>query len=291
MKTYRLLFFRLTLVFMFINYIIREQITLIFLLSFMPNGFKKMVRLTVISLIFLLSFSHSSVTGQNPESEIEKNLRLVDANIRLGGFSKALLLIEDILVMQPNNLDAQEKKINILVQQDRSREAFADIEEYISMYPNNPEYYYLRAVLNLQKQKYTKAIDDFNNAIRLDMPAATIYKVYLNRGMAHFYNQDFDLALNDFDEVLALNPRSAAAYHGKGMIKYELDEYEDAVTEFQQSLKLDDTNPITYYNLAMTYYRMNENDNACYYFNKSCEMGHRNACRLLMMQCNINIPK
>ena len=193
--------------------------------------------------------------------------------------------------MKPHNLDAQEKKINILLQLDRSKEAISDIEEYISMYPKQPDYYYLRAIINLQKQKYSKAIEDFDNAIQLGMAENVIYKVYLNRGMAHFYNQDYELALADFDESLALNPNNAAAYHGRGMVKYALNQYEDAIKEFQQSLKIDNSNPITHYNMAMTYFRMDDNENACYHFNKSCELGHRNACRLLMMECDINIPK
>jgi len=250
-----------------------------------------MIRVIIVSFILFQTNLCSCLIAQEGENDIQKNLQLVDAQISLGDFSKALLLIEDILVMHPNNIEAQEKKINILTQLDRSKDAILDVEEYVTMYPVQPEYYYLRAILNLQKHKYEKAIEDFDQALQLNMPEGALYKVYLNRGMAHFYNQDFELAEADFDEALALNSNSAAAYHGKGMVKYELNLYEDAVAEFQRSLKIEDTNPITHYNLGMSYFRMEDTENACYHFNKSCALGHRNACRLLMMECDLDISK
>jgi tetratricopeptide (TPR) repeat protein len=241
--------------------------------------------MNVFSLLFVVATAYSQA------GDVQMNLKLADSQYASGDVSGALRTIEDILLYQPDNLDAQEKKINFLVLQDRSKDALKDIEEYISIYPSKPEYFYLRAVLKLQDEKYDKAIEDFDQAIRLNMAEATVYKVYLNRGMAHFYNQDFELAEADFNEVISRNPGSAAAYHGLGMTKYELNLYDDAIVEFQKALKIEPENAITHFNTAMTYYRMKDDENACYHFNKSCALGHRNACRLLMMECDIKISK
>lgn len=241
-----------------------------------------------ILLIFLLNGSLFS-----QQEDVESTLLLADRYVASGDIIRALTTLEDFLVRQPDNIDIQEKKISILIENERSKDAYRDIEEYIRMYNNHPEYYYLRALLHLQKEKYNKAIEDFDRALQLDMPEESVYKVYLNRGMAHFYLQDFDLAESDFDEALAANSKSAAAYHGKGMVKYELREYDEAALQFEKALKIESENPITHFNLAMTYFRLEEMENACYHFNKSCTLGHRNACRLLMMECaeEIKIPK
>jgi tetratricopeptide (TPR) repeat protein len=215
----------------------------------------------------------------------DTTLKKIDKLAASGQYAKALAVIDDILFGEPANIEVQEKKINILTLSGRSKDAGNDIEDLITMYPAHPEYYYLRAVINLQKQKYSKAIDDFNRAVDLNMPAKSLYKVYLNRGMAHFYMQDYDLADSDLGKTIELNPNNAAAYHGKGMVKYEQHDYEDAVAEFQKSLKLEDDNAITHFNMAMSYFRLNDKNNSCFHFNKACALGNRNACRLLLLEC------
>lgn len=246
-----------------------------------------MVRALFITLLFLCFCAY---TGFSQNSETQSNLTIAQAQLESGESQKALLTLEDMLVKDPSNLLAQEMKINILVQQEQGKEALRDVEEYILMYPDQPIYYYLRAILNLQKQKLSKSIEDFNTAISLEMPPEFIFKAYINRGMAYFQNQDYDLAEADFDEVVGLDSKNASAYHGRGMVKYELNQYEEAIVEFQKALKLEGENPITHYNIAMSYFRMDEDEKACYHFNESCALGHRNACRLLMMECDIKIP-
>jgi tetratricopeptide (TPR) repeat protein len=245
-----------------------------------------------IFYIFIFCFTNFNVI-LSQENTSDSTLVKIDKLVAAGHMDRALSLIDDILFKDPSNLDIQEKKINLLAKADRSKEAYDDVDKLIIMYPMHPEYYYLRAVLNLQKQKYNKSIDDFDKALDLKMSQNSAYKVYLNRGMAHFYLQDYDLADSDFDKVIELDPKIAAAYHGKGMVKYELHEYEDAVVEFQKSLQFEEDNPITHFNMGMSYFRLEDKDNSCYHFNRSCALGNRNACRLLMLECtqNLNIAK
>jgi tetratricopeptide (TPR) repeat protein len=216
-------------------------------------------------------------------------LKLADQYVSSGNYNEALVIYKDILVANPENIEVQEKKINVLMLSNRQKDALKDIEELMRMYPQNPGYYYLRAILQLKNEKYVKAIEDFDKSIELDAPDKYAYKVFLNRGMAHFYLQDFDLAESDFKSVIERDTKIAAAYHGLGMVKYEQREYDNAITEFQKSLKYDEKNPITHFNMAMAYFRLEEKDNACYHYNRSCALGNRNGCRLLMMECSENV--
>jgi tetratricopeptide (TPR) repeat protein len=216
-------------------------------------------------------------------------LKMADQYTTSGNYNEALVIYKDILFNNPENLDVQEKKINVLMLANQHKDALKDVEELIRMNPQNPGYFYLRAILELKNEKYVKAVEDFDKAIELDMPEKFLYKVYLNRGMAHFYLQDFELAESDFKAVIEKEPKIAASYHGLGMVKYEQREYEAAIIEFQRSLKYDEKNPITHFNMAMSYFRLKEKDNACYHFNRSCALGNRNGCRLLMMECAENL--
>jgi tetratricopeptide (TPR) repeat protein len=242
---------------------------------------------------FLISYFPYINVIYSQQSKPDSSIIIIDHLVASGQTEKALGIIDDILFKDPSNIEVQEKKIDILTKVDRSKDAYDDVDKLIAMYPLHPEYFYLRAVLNLQKQKYNKSIDDFDKALDLKMPQNNIYKVYLNRGMAHFYMQDYDLADSDFNKVIALDPKIAAAYHGKGMVKYELHEYEDAVVDFQKSLQFEEDNPITHFNIGMSYFRLEDKDNSCYHFNRSCALGNRNACKLIMLECtqNLNLAK
>lgn len=249
-----------------------------------------MIRFAAKILFVICIFNVDLLCSQDINiSEIQR----ADEYIKIGNYDQALVVLKDLLFINPANIDAQEKKVNVLLQTDRDKEAYKDIDDLLKMYPSSPEFYYLRAVLNFQKEKYVKAIDDFDKAIELSMPKEYVYKVYLNRGMSHFFLQDFDLAESDFNAVIQVAPQNGAAYHGLGMVKYEQREYDEAVKHFQKSLSFDEENAITHFNMAMSYFRLDEKDNACYHFNRSCALGNRNACKLVMMECaqKLNLPK
>ena len=250
-----------------------------------------MFRVLLLSQLIASVFFTEVLFSQ--ETTDSSNLKLADQYVASGSYNDALLIYKDILFRNPENLDVQEKKLNVLLLANRQKEAAKDIDDLVRMYPQNPGYYYLRALLGLKNEKYTRAIDDFDKSIQLKMPGNYLYKVYLNRGMAHYYLQDFDLAESDFKSVIEIDPQNAAAYHGLGMVKYEEREYEDAVAQFQKSLKYEEKNSITHFNMAMSYFRLKDKDNACYHFNRSCALGNRNACRLLMLECaeEIKLPK
>jgi tetratricopeptide (TPR) repeat protein len=251
-----------------------------------------MIRFAV-NLIFIISLVCSSHLYSQENDSTPEELKQADQFIEAGKNDEALVILRNYVFSNPSNIEAQEKKISVLLKLDKEKEAYKDIDDLQKMYPTSPEYYYLRAVLNFQKEKYVKSIDDFDKAIELKMPKAYIYKVYLNRGMAHFNLQDFDLAESDFNAVIADDPKNGAAYHGLGMVKYEQHEYEEAVKAFQKSLSFDEKNAITHFNMAMSYFRLDQKDNACYHFNRSCALGNRNACKLVMMECaqKLNLSK
>lgn len=242
-----------------------------------------MIRFAVkISLLLIYILTDNILAQDNKTAE---ELKLADQYIEAGNYNQALVILRDYLFSNPSNIEAQEKKINVLLKTDREKDAYKDIDDLLKMYPSSPEYYYLRAVLNFQKEKYVKAIEDFDKSIELKMPGNYLYKVYLNRGMAHFFLQDFDLAEADFKAVIETQPENGAAYHGLGMVKYEQRDYEEAIKAFQKALSYDEKNAITHFNMAMSYFRLDQKDNACYHFNRSCALGNRNACKLVMMEC------
>jgi tetratricopeptide (TPR) repeat protein len=244
---------------------------------------QKYIRIGIMAFFLSAGFILSA------QDNVDALLKDVDKAIADKDYQQALQNIDEVLSVSPNNLFALEKKVNVLYKMDDSKSASNMIDLLLQDEPHNPEFIYLRAVLNMLKEKYSKSLEDFNAAFQYDMPEPYLEKLYLNRGIAYLKLSYYDEAEKDISKAIEINPKNATAYQSRGMLKYELKEYDSALEDFKKSLQLDDNNPIASYNLGMTYYRLDEPDNACFYFNKSCSGGVRNACRMLMMECAENI--
>ena len=57
---------------------------------------------------------------------------------------------------------------------------------------------------------------------------------------------DFDTAINDFDEAIALNPNYAEAYQNLGGVYLISEEFEKAIANFDKALELDPNNALAH---------------------------------------------
>jgi tetratricopeptide (TPR) repeat protein len=201
-------------------------------------------------------------------------------------YDEALQHIEAALTIDNLCIEALEKKVNIMLLAGKEKEILKQIDDFIEINRQQPEYYYLRALINIGKQKPKKAVEDLENAIYYQMPEKYMDKIYLNRGVAYYNIGDFVKAEDDFKEAIRINPHYATAYHSWGMLKYEERDYEEAIKNFNKAIQFEDNNPVIYYNLAMSYFRMEDMKNACFFFNKSCSLGYKNACKVYLLECS-----
>jgi tetratricopeptide (TPR) repeat protein len=213
----------------------------------------------------------------------------VDALISGNKLPEAMSKTEEVLEISSQSLPALQKKINIYFLMDNIKEALSSADMAISSFPEVPEFYYLRGIINNARGKYIKALDDFNYALNLQ-PEGNLYKYYLGRGVSHLNLLEYEQALNDFSTSIEQNDTIASTYFSRAMANYELHDYSAAINDFLKALDYSEENAALYFNLGMSYYRMNEKDKACPYFHKACTLGNKNACRMALMECAKSIP-
>jgi tetratricopeptide (TPR) repeat protein len=97
-----------------------------------------------------------------------------------------------------------------------------------------------RGVAYRLKAEYDKAIEDFNEAIRLRPQSPTTFN---NRAVAYRNKGDLDHALADYNEAIRLNPNYIAALYNRGLLFDAKKEYERAIDDFNIALKIDPRNP------------------------------------------------
>ena len=123
---------------------------------------------------------------------------------------------------------------------------------------------YLNKAIELNKEKYfllcergnlkndptieddiEGALDDFNNAIRLNPNKDLAYleraKCYKQEGdiFEPDSNDSFFKAIDDFTTVISINPKNADAYHYRGECKAKLENLEGAIDDFSKAIEID----------------------------------------------------
>lgn len=232
-----------------------------------------------IAFLIICVFINAQDVFDNP------NLEKANKLIAEKEYAEALAIINGELEKDNKNIQTLELKLNVSVKTENEKDVLKDIEKVLEQEPDNPEFIYLRAVVYFHMRKYTKAIEDFDKSIVLDIMEEYKPKVFLNKAMCHFYLHEYDLAEENVNFVLDLDNKNANAYHSLGMIRYETQVYDEAVDNFLKALKFENNNPITFYNLGMTYLKLKDGENACRYFNKSCDLSYKNACKMLYLEC------
>jgi len=66
-----------------------------------------------------------------------------------------------------------------------------------------------------------------------------IAAAHYNRGFAYQLKRDFDRAIADFDQVIALNPNIAMAFNNRGLIYFDKRDYNKAIADFDQAIAID----------------------------------------------------
>jgi tetratricopeptide (TPR) repeat protein len=239
----------------------------------------------LIFLLFLLAtgFSQTNIRVSNLLAE-------ADTLITAGKLTEALGKAEDALAISGNNKLAQQYRINIYYLMQNNKESLRFADEALKRYPQDPDFLYLRGIINNSTGKYGKALDDFSDALT-SAKQEDLYKIYLNRGISYHYLLEYDQAMSDFSKAIELNDTAASVYHGRAMLNYEMKDYAAAVQDFNKVIGLGQENAAIFFNLGMSYFRLEEKDKACPLLQKSCSMGNKNACRMSLMECVKAIPE
>jgi len=195
-------------------------------------------------------------------------------------FRQALQQYDAAIKANSRMTEAYAGKARALIGLQNNREALKVAEDALNMFPNNPELYYIRGLLNFQRGLHKSAVDDYDKALSLNNDWNT-YQIYLNRGQANDALKIPNMAIQDFTKAIMADPNNAEGYVARGNTYYNISKYQEAAEDYRKAEVLSPDNSIITYNIGMAYYRDEDRASACRYFQKSCSQGNNNACRML----------
>ncbi len=100
-------------------------------------------------------------------------------------------------------------------------------------------FYRKRADENNLKGEFDLAVNDYNKAIELNPKDALSY---LNRGRAFSNKKSYDLAVVDLDKTIELNPKDSTAYFLRADLYEKKSNTQQAIGDYQKAVELDAKN-------------------------------------------------
>jgi tetratricopeptide (TPR) repeat protein len=96
---------------------------------------------------------------------------------------------------------------------------------------------------------------------------------FVNRGIILAALDQYQDALNDYNEGLELMPELPQAWNGKGNLYYLADRYDDAIEAYERALQMNlPERHVAYYNLGITYEKLGDRAAAERSFNTAIEI-------------------
>jgi Flp pilus assembly protein TadD len=146
---------------------------------------------------------------------------------------------ENVNRCEAGDLDARIVACTALIQ------AGQDTTEHLSFIYDNRGFAYNR------KGDYDRAIQDYNEAIRLNPNEAFAYDA---RGRAYRNKGDYDHAIQDYSEAIHLNPNLKYVYNNRGEAYDHKGDYDRAIQNYNEAIRLNPDDTTVYTNRGRAYF-------------------------------------
>lgn len=138
----------------------------------------------------------------------------------------------------------------------------------------NHKHYILMGKLDLSKENFSEAIQNFNVAI---IAKPNDFEAYFLRGIAKYSLNDFTGAVDDFSRTLEIHPLYVRAYHYRGVANDRLSNYADAMDDFKKAINLDPFSEELHLASGSTLMHLNDYHNAVAEFDTALIINPDNA--------------
>ncbi|BAY20550.1 TPR repeat-containing serine/threonine protein kinase [Calothrix sp. NIES-2100] len=131
---------------------------------------------------------------------------------------------------------------------------------------DDPKLLYLEGVEKYETGHYNEAIQNFTQVIALNPQDA---RAYNRRGDAFYRLGNYQKAQLDASIAIKLNPQDANAYYDRGFSNYELGKYKEAIADYTKAIQLNAKNHYTYYGRGLARVELKDYQGAMADFNKA----------------------
>jgi tetratricopeptide (TPR) repeat protein len=148
--------------------------------------------------------------------------------------------LEQGISLDPNNDEAYISLAEVKYHLTDFTKADFYYSKYLKKHPNDYGTYSDRGYVRMERLYLKEAIEDYTKAIELNPNEQ--YKDYLERGKAKYLIQDYENANSDFNKAIEINPNSLDLLYFLGTFFVEQEKFNEAISYFDKILILDKNN-------------------------------------------------
>jgi tetratricopeptide (TPR) repeat protein len=165
-------------------------------------------------------------------------------------YSLALADLEKSIASNPRNYRAYLNRAFIYSSTDRNRLALLDLDRALTVAPQSADVYNLQGSIYRKLKQYPQAITSFTNAINSvkNKPSRrdSLESNSIARAETYALDRQYNLAIADFNQAIALNPKVSSYYTYRANAYYSLKQYQLTIADLDRAIALAPEDPLSH---------------------------------------------
>jgi tetratricopeptide (TPR) repeat protein len=230
-----------------------------------------------------VAVSDSGTSGTPQRISPEQAVTMAQDLIKKQNIHDATLLLTEAIRANPNLVEAYTTRASLLGDAKLYTQAVRDMDAAVQLQPDNAQYRNTRGYFHLLQQNDDLAMEDFNQAIALDLKYAQplnnrglvrIAQSQRHRQTGEFDKVDGDLkkAVHEFDSALRLDPEYVDAHNNRGFALSHAKQYDEAIASFTRAIALNNKYVNAWNNRAQAHAQAGHHDQAIADFTQAIEL-------------------
>ena len=134
-------------------------------------------------------------------------------------------------------------------------------EDILDIQPNDLNATNLLAILNFHNKDFVQSIKFFEKAIEIN---PNISETYNNLGNVYYEFKQFNIAIENYNKALKIKPNFALSYYNRAKALQEINQKQEAISDYDKAISINNNFSAAYKNLGNLYMELKILDKSIY---------------------------
>lgn len=193
---------------------------------------KSLKHAPLVAAVLMSALTLAACSLDEADTNYQEALKLYEG----GAMTDAILArLDKAISFNPARIEYYTCRAKVDFDSKRFKDVNADCMRATAVDPNNGFPYYIRGLAECEQSEFSKALGDFNEAIKLNFKRPEYFN---GRALAYIGMSQGEAALKDADEAIHLDPHNGRWYYARGVAQMKLNKLKEAQESFDRCIEL-----------------------------------------------------